>query len=106
MSSYVRLSIEKDNYKRFAKFLVLDIEEDVIFGIPWLCSIKMTELNWNNWLLSFTDIASKTNHVWYGAQKEAFRDIRLINQKHLRKESTFWIKRIEYVCHKSVVISE
>jgi predicted aspartyl protease len=63
----VKASIRIGSYYHGWEFWVCDIGSEIILGLPFLQSIKITMLDWNNERLKFKDMHTGKNHEWHRA---------------------------------------
>lgn len=72
-SDYVEVVIQVHKYYRKIRFAVLDIVEDLILGVPWLETIVIHKLHWEQQVLIFANTGnSKIKYRWWGVQHPVY----------------------------------
>ena len=73
LSDYCRVRLSAGSYTRFIEFSLLDIEDDVIFGTPWLETLDIQKLDCENHVMIFqVKTVCRKRYRWWGVKHARF----------------------------------
>lgn len=64
VSEAVILTLQVGKYRLSIPFVVADIGEEVILGLPWVRSVEFHRLSWANGILEFNELNSRRRYSW------------------------------------------
>ena len=91
----VTVSIWIQEYHNRIQFYVANIGEELILGVPFLESIRVTDLFWRDRSFSFYELKSRQKHCWIGQEVRCTKNrIQMVSLQRLKDCGWDWSAEI------------